>query len=326
MASFETKRRCRRLVNDSVFSDRKLTGHEFAGRSCRINSRRFVPSSEVYGQKPVTLPPGRLRLPTMPSNGIAADREHDGYRCRRRLGRQYRRITALRHNERHMAAYEFCRQCGKAIVVTLRPAVFDRDVLAFDVAGFLQTLAERANEVRIRSGRSAMKITDHWNNRSLRARRQRPRRRAAECSQQFPPSDSNCHTPLPCEVRKGTVSRHERRVFFTFKERAETARGAVTRYARGSPLLELDVGRPDHLAPLLGFFANESSKFVRRGWKCRRTQFGDPSLDPGIAKRRVDLLVEFVDDFGRCVLRSAEATPSAGLVPRQKVGNGWDIR
>src|SRR5262249_40440059 len=104
------------------------------------------------------------------------------------------------------------------------------------------------------------------------------------------------------------------------------ARGAVARDARGSALLELDVGRPDHLAPLLGFFANESSKFVRRGWKCRRTQFGDPSLDPGIAKRRVDLRVEFVDDFGRCVLRSAEATPSAGFVPRQKVGNGWDIR
>jgi len=88
----------------------------------------------------------------------------------------------LRHNERHMAAYEFCRQCGKAIVVTLRPAVFDRDVLAFDVAGFLQTLAERANEVRIRSGRSAMKITDHWNNRPLRAPRAAtpPRRRPAE--------------------------------------------------------------------------------------------------------------------------------------------------
>src|SRR6516165_1948838 len=27
--------------------------------------------------------------------------------------------------------------------------------------------------------------------------------RAAECSQQFPPSDVDCHTPLPCEVRKG---------------------------------------------------------------------------------------------------------------------------
>src|SRR5262249_50097554 len=52
---------------------------------------------------------------------------------------------------------------------------FDRDVLAFDVAGFLQTLAECANEVRIRSGRSAMKITDHWHDRPLRARPERPR-------------------------------------------------------------------------------------------------------------------------------------------------------
>src|SRR5262249_54399190 len=44
----------------------------------------------------------------------------------------------------------------------------------------------------------------------LRARRERPRRRrAAECSQQFPPSDGDCHTPLPCEVRKSndTTSR-----------------------------------------------------------------------------------------------------------------------
>src|SRR6516164_11037456 len=118
-----------------------------------------------------------------------------------------------------------------------------------------------------------------------------------------PSAASNSRRPMVTVIRssrarcvKATIPRHERGVFFTFKERAETARGAVTRYARGSPLLELDVGRPDHLGPLLGFFANESSKFVRRGWKCRRTQFGDPSLDPGIAKRRVDLLVEFVDD------------------------------
>ena len=38
------------------------------------------------------------------------------------------------------------------------------------------------------------------------------RRRAAECGQQFPPSDGDCHTPLPCEVRKGRIPRHERAV------------------------------------------------------------------------------------------------------------------
>jgi len=38
----------------------------------------------------------------------------------------------------------------------------------------------------------------------LRARHERPRdSRAAERGQQFPPSDGNCHAPLPCEVRKG---------------------------------------------------------------------------------------------------------------------------
>src|SRR5215469_17984925 len=38
----------------------------------------------------------------------------------------------------------------------------------------------------------------------LCARRERPcRRRTAERGQQFPPSDGDCHTPLPCEVRKG---------------------------------------------------------------------------------------------------------------------------
>jgi len=36
----------------------------------------------------------------------------------------------------------------------------------------------------------------------LRACRERPRhRRAAECGQQFPLSDGDCPTPLPCEVR-----------------------------------------------------------------------------------------------------------------------------
>src|SRR5262249_25891247 len=39
--------------------------------------------------------------------------------------------------------------------------------------------------------------------RSLRGCNRRPSgRRAAECGQQFPPSHGDCHTPLPCEVRK----------------------------------------------------------------------------------------------------------------------------
>jgi hypothetical protein len=57
----------------------------------------------------------------------------------------------------------------------------------------------------------------------LRARRERPRNRTAECSQQFPPSDGDCHTPLPCEVRKGTIPRHERAVFRSRRQNAGVA-------------------------------------------------------------------------------------------------------
>ena len=52
-------------------------------------------------------------------------------------------------------------------------------------------------------------------------------RRAAECSQQFPPSDGDCHTPLPREVRKGTIPRHEHAVL--------TALGLKTK-ARGDEI------------------------------------------------------------------------------------------
>src|SRR5215475_5158164 len=46
--------------------------------------------------------------------------------------------------------------------------------------------------------------SDHRHRRLLPPRRERPRRRrAAECDQQFPTSDGDCHTPLPREVRKG---------------------------------------------------------------------------------------------------------------------------
>src|SRR5499433_1632486 len=40
MANFETKRRCRRLVNDSAFADRKLTGHDWRGHYSITSSAR----------------------------------------------------------------------------------------------------------------------------------------------------------------------------------------------------------------------------------------------------------------------------------------------
>src|SRR5262249_59708555 len=88
--------------------------------------------------------------------------------------------------------------------LSLSPAVFDRQILALDITGLLQALAKAPKAPRLSVRRLGIEMADHRHRRLLRPRRQRPCScRAAECSQQFPPSDGDCHTPLPCEVRKG---------------------------------------------------------------------------------------------------------------------------
>src|SRR5262249_34617721 len=63
----------------------------------------------------------------------------------------------------------------------------------------VQFLTPRNLTVSLRPRKS-----NHRHYRLLRVRRKRPHgRRAGKCGQQFPPSDGDCHTPLPREVRKG---------------------------------------------------------------------------------------------------------------------------
>src|SRR4051794_9528136 len=58
----------------------------------------------------------------------------------------------------------------------------------------------------------------------------------------------------------------------------------------------LDVCRPDHLAPLLGFVGNELAEFGWRPGKHRTAQ-GEARPDPWIGERRVNFSVELVDDL-----------------------------
>jgi hypothetical protein len=65
-------------------------------------------------------------------------------------------------------------------ILTIRPTIFDRNVLALDVTNVGEALPESANVNRRLAGRSAAEESDHrhW---LLRPRRKRPRsRRAAE--------------------------------------------------------------------------------------------------------------------------------------------------
>jgi hypothetical protein len=61
-----------------------------------------------------------------------------------------------------------------------RPVPFDRHVAALDEASFAQTLVERGQQMRAVIRRSGAEKADYRHRRLLPARRDRPRRRAAE--------------------------------------------------------------------------------------------------------------------------------------------------
>src|SRR5262249_39661415 len=80
-----------------------------------------------------------------------------------------------------LSANQLGRERWQTVQLSLGPAIFDGDVLAFDVAGLLQALAECSQPVSISVRRLAVDKANHRNRGLLRARRQRPCcRRTAE--------------------------------------------------------------------------------------------------------------------------------------------------
>ena len=77
-------------------------------------------------------------------------------------------------------ANEVGGQRGQSIVLVVRPAVFDREVLALDIACLFQAPMERGQEGRVLAGRPAVEEPDYRQRRLLRAGGERPRSRAAE--------------------------------------------------------------------------------------------------------------------------------------------------
>src|SRR4051812_7980105 len=105
------------------------------GSSSRSNSNRFGPSSTFKLVTPVMLPPGLSRLVTNPiSTGSVRRREDDWNARRRRLGCHCRRGAAARHDYVHLTMNQFGCKSGKSVVLIIRPAIFNGDVLTFDIA------------------------------------------------------------------------------------------------------------------------------------------------------------------------------------------------
>jgi hypothetical protein len=109
-------------------------------------------------------------------DGGAEDNRNGRGRGLRRKGRR----RAGCRNDRHPTPHQSLRQRRRAIVLAVRPLIFDDDVSALDIADVIEALAKRIRKGRIARACPARQPPDHRRGR-LRARRERPRsRRAAE--------------------------------------------------------------------------------------------------------------------------------------------------
>src|ERR1700730_17911612 len=82
---------------------------------------------------------------------ITRCKEYDWSCLGRRLRRQNRR-GRWRDNYSDLMANKISCQCRQLVVMALGPAIFDRDILAFDEPGRFQAYAERAQQDCVRIG------------------------------------------------------------------------------------------------------------------------------------------------------------------------------
>src|SRR5262245_55216865 len=82
---------------------------------------------------------------------------------------------------------------------------------------------------------------------------------------------------------------------------AAIRRTGVTEYRRS---LRLDVGRPDHLAPLLGVVGDELTEIGGRADKRCASEVSQPRPDFGIGEAGVNCFIELVNNLRRRVLGS----------------------
>src|SRR5215475_12722028 len=96
------------------------------------------------------------------------------------LGRQRRSGTSGHRDHRNSSASQIGRERRQSIDLILGPAVFNHYILTLDNVCRFEALTEYAHTLRHSVRRSGVEESDHRRRRLLRARRERPRCRAAE--------------------------------------------------------------------------------------------------------------------------------------------------
>src|SRR5207245_5998502 len=105
---------------------------------------------------------------------------HLGYNCRGGV---------MRSDHRHLTAYQIGCEVGQSVVLILRPAILDHDILALDVAGSTNALPE-CGQIACTIGKRRAAEEPYHRHRLLRARGERPRGRAAEKRDELAPPDA----------------------------------------------------------------------------------------------------------------------------------------
>src|SRR5262245_35414038 len=124
-------------------------------------------------------------------DGVPAVAEHDRNSSGGSFSSLCPQPVARRDDDVYPTANQFRRQCWQPINLPLSREIIDYDVLAFDVAGFVQAFADRCKEVRPALG--VWKEVEMSNDRQwlpLRPYGERPSHRAADKRDEFAPLHS----------------------------------------------------------------------------------------------------------------------------------------
>jgi hypothetical protein len=113
--------------------------------------------------------------------------KHDGDHCCRHLSGQCRRSPA-RNDQGHATPDQIGSQHWQAIEPLVRIAEQDFDISPFGISAFIETAPQAGHPRRIAVRSSGAEIAEHWYCPLLRARRKRPRCRAAEPYDELAPS------------------------------------------------------------------------------------------------------------------------------------------
>src|SRR5262249_50719687 len=160
--------------------ERKATIVALGTSSCSSPSR-LGPSSAANQLTPVTLPPGRLRLATRPRlTGSSLLVKTIGIVLVAAMATSAELLPPVCRDHTYLRRNKTSRERRQPIQSSLRPAIFDRDVLTLDVTDLVQATPERGCHGSERLRRLSIQESNRRHRRLLRPCRKRPCRRAAE--------------------------------------------------------------------------------------------------------------------------------------------------